>query len=394
MRVPLYLFTILGLIFVNACSNAEEKQQKVEKKQAELDSIALLYQPADADPDIDAFMQKLHRRSGFNGNVLVAKGGKIIYQNSLGWADYLHKDSLKIDSKFELASVSKPLTALAVLQLVEQGKLDLDSTVTHFLPEFPLPDITVRQLLSHRSGVPNYMYFTDRIWEDRRVAMTNDDALRLWAEHKPNREFRPDARFQYNNSNYMLLASIVTKVSGQDFPSYMQEHVFRPAGMKNTAALPKIGREKVPVNVIGHDKVWRRSVVQDFLDGTIGDKGIYSTVQDLYLLDVALREGRILSKAMQDSAYVPRSEPRRGLFSYGYGWRTFTPSETQIVYHTGWWHGFKNLYVRDLTNDVTIVLLSNFVNSSLNHLDDLYKILEIPILRQNAYDAKGGFVDN
>lgn len=394
MRFLFLFIAISSLLVVNACSSAEEKQQKVEKKQAEIDSIALIYNPQDAHPDIDAFMQKLHSRSGFNGNVLVAKDGKIIYQNSFGWADYLHRDSLQIDSKFELASVSKPLTALAVLQLVEQEKLHLDTTVTHFFPDFPLPGITVRQLLSHRSGVPNYMYFTDRIWEDRRLAMTNDDVLRIWAEHKPNREFRPDARFQYNNSNYMLLASIVSKVSGQDFPSYMQEHVFKPAGMKNTAALPKIGREKVPVNVIGHDKVWRRSVVQDFLDGTIGDKGIYSTVQDLYLLDLALREGRILSKAMQDSAYVPRSDARRGLFSYGYGWRTFNPEDAQIVYHTGWWHGFKNLYVRDLTNNVTVVLLSNFVNNSINHLDDLYRILEIPILRQNAYDANGGFVDH
>lgn len=394
MRFLFLFIAISSLLVVNACSSVEEKQQKVEKKQAEIDSIALIYNPQDAHPDIDAFMQKLHSRSGFNGNVLVAKDGKIIYQNSFGWADYLHRDSLQIDSKFELASVSKPLTALAVLQLVEQEKLHLDTTVTHFFPDFPLPGITVRQLLSHRSGVPNYMYFTDRIWEDRRLAMTNDDVLRIWAEHKPNREFRPDARFQYNNSNYMLLASIVSKVSGQDFPSYMQEHVFKPAGMKNTAALPKIGREKVPVNVIGHDKVWRRSVVQDFLDGTIGDKGIYSTVQDLYLLDLALREGRILSKAMQDSAYVPRSDARRGLFSYGYGWRTFNPADAQIVYHTGWWHGFKNLYVRDLTNNVTVVLLSNFVNNSINHLDDLYRILEIPILRQNAYDANGGFVNH
>lgn len=394
MRFPFFFIAILGLFLTNACSSAEEKQQKVEKKQAELDSIALVYHSAEAHPEIDAYMQKLHSRSGFNGNVLVAKKGKIIYQNSFGWADYLYKDSLQIDSKFELASVSKPLTALAVMQLVEQQKLDLDSTVTFFFPEFPLPGITVRQLLSHRSGVPNYMYFTDKIWEDKRLAMTNDDVLRLWAEHQPNREFTPDRRFQYNNSNYMLLASIVSKVSGQDFPTYMHEHIFKPAGMKNTAAMPKIGREKVPTNVIGHDKVWRRSVVQDFLDGTIGDKGIYSTVQDLYLLDIALREGRILSKTMQDSAYVPRSDARRGLFSYGYGWRTFTPSDAQIVYHTGWWHGFKNLYVRDLTNDVTIVLLSNFVNNSLNHLDDLYKILEIPILRQNAYDASGGYVEN
>ncbi|HMR19495.1 MAG TPA: serine hydrolase domain-containing protein [Sphingobacterium sp.] len=391
MKFPV-LFLVIGLI--SACSSTAQKAQKIEQQQAELDSIALIYDATEANQQIDEFMQKLHQRLGFNGNVLVAKKGKIIYQNTFGWADYLHRDSLKIDSKFELASVSKPLTALAVLQLVEQGKLDLDALVSSFFPDFPYEGVTVRQLLAHRSGLPNYIYLVDKIWEDKRKGMTNADALALLTEHKPAREGAPDGRFQYNNSNYMLLASIVAKVSGQDFPSYMQEHIFNPAGMKNTAALPKIGREKVPTNVIGHDKVWRRSVVQDFLDGTIGDKGIYSSVQDLYLLDRALKEGRILSQGMQDSAYFPRSDPNRGLFSYGYGWRTFSPVDARIVYHTGWWHGFKNLYVRDLTNDVTIVLLSNFVNNSLNHLDDLYKILEIPILRRNAYDAKGGFVEH
>jgi CubicO group peptidase (beta-lactamase class C family) len=359
-----------------------------------LDSIALVYDTTQANKEIDDFMQKLHSRSGFNGNVLVAKKGKIIYQNSFGWADYLHRDSLTITSRFELASVSKPLTGLAVLQLVEQGKLDIDAPVSSFFPGFPYEGVTVRQMLSHRSGLPDYIYFTDNIWEDKKKGMTNDEAIALLVEHKPARFGRPDGRFDYRNTNFMLLASIVEKVSGQDFPTYMQEHIFKPAGMKNTVAMPKIGHDKVPTNVIGHDKVWRRSVVQNFLDGTIGDKGVYSTVQDLYLLDRALREGRILGQAMQDSAYVPRSNPNHGIFSYGYGWRTFSPSNAQIVYHTGWWHGFKNLYVRDLTNDVTIVLLTNFVNNSLNSLDDLYKILEIPILRRNAYDSNGGFVEH
>ena len=126
----------------------------------------------------------------------------------------------------------------------------------------------------------------------------------------------------------------------------------------------------------------------------MGDKGIYSTVQDLFLLDIALKEGRIIDKVLLDSAYVPRSDARRNLFSYGYGWRTFSPREAQIVYHTGWWHGFRNLYVRDLTNDITIVLLSNMVNGSLVKLDELYRILKMPVLRQNAYNTNGDFIVN
>lgn len=390
----LIISLFVGLV---SCSSPAAKQKKIEKKQQkqqEKDSTALLYNPADGDQELDAFMQNLHRKLAFNGNVLIAKKGKIIYQNTFGWADYLHKDSLKITSKFELASVSKPLTALAVLKLVEEEKLRVDQTVNDFFPDFPYPGVTIQMLLSHRSGLPNYIYFSEEAWKDRKKAMSNTDAMNLLIEHKPMRYGAPDGRFHYNNSNFMVLASIIEKVTKQDFAVYMKESIFDPAGMKNTAVLSKAVYDKIPTDVIGHDRVWRRSVVQNYLDGPVGDKGIYSTVQDLFLLDIALKEGRVIGKAMLDSAYVPRSDARRSLFSYGYGWRTFSPKEAQIVYHTGWWHGFRNLYVRDLTNDITVVLLSNMVNGSLVKLDDLYEILKMPVLRQNAYNANGDFIVN
>lgn len=371
------------------CTSPEAKERKKEAEREIKDSIAMLYDVANQDKRIDEFMQKLHTKSAFNGNVLVAKKGQIIYQNSFGWANYLLKDSLHIDSKFELASVSKPLTAIGVLKLVEEGKLKLDQTVNEFFPDFPYPGVTLQMLLSHRSGLPNYIYFAEEKWPDRKKPMSNTDAMNLLAEHKPMRYGAPDGRFHYNNSNFMVLASIIEKVTGQDFGVYMKERVFDPIGMKNTAVLSKAVYEKIPTDVIGHDKVWRRSVVQNYLDGPVGDKGIYSTVRDLYLFDIGLKDGRFIDKALLDSAYVPRSDAKRSLFSYGYGWRTFSPKDAQVVYHTGWWHGFRTLYVRDLTNDVTIVLLTNMANGSLLHLDELYTILGMPILRQNAYDNNG-----
>lgn len=395
MRRFFFSIAVISVVVaVGACSSPEAKQRQLEQRQEEKDSIALQYDPADADKEVDAFMQKLHQKSAFNGNVLIAKKGKIIYQNSFGWADYLLKDSLKITSKFELASVSKPLTALGILKLVENGTLKLDQTVNDFFPDFPYPGITLQMLLTHRSGLPNYIYFAEGVWKDKKKGMSNMDAMDLLIQHKPARYGVPNGRFHYNNSNFMVLASVIEKATGKDFGVYMKETVFDPAGMKNTAVLSKAVYEKIPTDVVGHDKVWRRSVVQNYLDGPVGDKGIYSTVQDLFLLDIALKEGRIISKAMLDSAYVPRNDAKKSLFSYGYGWRTFSPKEAQIVYHTGWWHGFRNLYVRDLTDDITIVLLSNMANGSLVKLDDLYKILKMPILRQNAYNANGDFVVN
>ncbi len=394
MRV-FYHLTIIGLFLtVLGCSSPEAKQKKIQKKQAEKDSISLAYDSTKANKEIDAFMRKLHTKSAFNGNVLVAKKGKIIYQNTFGWADYLHKDSLKITSKFELASVSKPLTSLGVLKLVEEGKLKFTQTVNDFFPEFPYPGITIDMLLSHQSGLPNYVYFAEDKWPDKNKPMSNMDAMDLLIKYKPARYGAPGGRFHYNNSNFMVLASIIEKITGKDFGVYMKETVFDPAGMKNTAVLSKAVYEKIPTEVVGHDKVWRRSVVQNYLDGPVGDKGIYSTVQDLFLLDAALKDERIVKKATLDSAYVPRTDSKNSIFGYGYGWRTFSPKDVQVVYHTGWWHGFRNLYVRDLTHDVTIVLLSNMANGSLIKLDELYEILEIPVLRKNAYDANGDFVVN
>lgn len=375
-----------------SCSGREKREIELKKKQADLDSIALIYDRQLGDPQIDQFMRNLHAKSGFNGNVLIAKEGKIIYQNTFGWANYLMRDSLKLDSKFELASVSKPITAIATLQLIERGMLALDTEVDSLFPGFPYPNVTIKHLLTHRSGLPNYTNFVDRIWKDKRKGMSNLEAINLIIEGKPLREGRPDGRYHYNNTNYMLLGAIIEEVSGMDFDSYLQLYVFKPAGMKNSASLSTVKYDKIPTDVVGHDKVWRRSVVQDYLDGPVGDKGVYSTVQDLFLFDRALKDGRLLGTSLLDSAYTAHSDLKKKGFSYGFGWRTFDFQGNKIVYHTGWWHGFKSLFVRDLSNDVTIVLLTNMANNSLVHLDDLYKILEMPVLRQAAYSADGTYI--
>lgn len=190
----------------------------------------------------------------------------------------------------------------------------------------------------------------------------------------------------------MILAAIIEQVTGQDFAVYMKENVFTPAGMKHTAVYSSAVYEKIPTGVVGHDKVWRRSVVQNFQDGPVGDKGIYSTVQDLYLFDRAMRDGRLLKSETLDSAYTGHSKPIRSVFNYGYGWRTYESGNDHVVYHTGWWHGFRNIYVRDLKNDVTIVLLANLANGSLLHLDELYHILDMPVIRQAAYSPGGDYI--
>src|SRR5665213_1034105 len=385
-----------NLVFLASCSSKHTGNTTgPSKPAAPFNPKALLaYNPTDADKRIDAFLEQLHRTRGFNGNVLVAKHGKIIYEKALGWADYLHRDSLKINSQFELASVTKTMTSTAILMLWEQGKLKLDDDVKKFFPDFPYNGVTIRLLLTHRSGMMNYVYFTDDLYRanhwNQRKGITNAEEMALIAKYKPNPFNKPDKRFLYNNSNFMVLGSIIEKVSGMPYAQFMKENVFIPAGMAHTAVYSKAVYDKIPVDVVGHDRgQWRYSVAQNFLDGPVGDKGIYSTVGDLYLFDRALRAGRLLKQATMDSAYVPRNPVIHGHFSYGYGWRIFEAPGKQVIYHTGWWHGFRHIFLRDIKDDITIVLLTNLSNGSLLKLDGLFEIAGMPIVRKSAYKGNG-----
>ncbi|MFM6975272.1 MAG: serine hydrolase domain-containing protein [Sphingobacteriaceae bacterium] len=384
MRLPVALI-FLGFILCSSCNSGHTRSVKQQVE----DSLLLDYDAAKGDKKIDAFINHLHLSRQFNGNVLIARKGKIIYEKAIGWADYLHRDSLTINSVFQLASVTKPFTATAIMQLVERGKLQLDQNVKEFFPDFPYDGITVRLLLTHRSGMMNYVYFTDDIWKQKMKPMSNVDVMNLIAQHKPAPYAQPDRVFHYNNSNYMVLGAIIEKVTGKSYAEYMDENIFKPSGMKHTHVFSTTVYEKIPVDVVGHDRVWRRSVVQNFLDGPVGDKGIYSTVEDLFLFDRALRNGDLLEKSSLDSAYAPHNPLKSGHFSYGYGWRTFTAADQQVVYHTGWWHGFRHIFVRDLKNDITVVMLSNLTNGSLLQLDELYQMLGMPVIRRNAYSRDG-----
>ncbi len=392
------LFLISLLTFTKCTSNSEKKTEidkKTRQKDEDIaDSVLICYDPKNEDKWIAEFAENLHRKSHFNGNVLIAKDNKIIFQKAFGWADYLHRDSLKINSEFELASIAKTFTGVAVMQLVEAGKLKLTDDVKNFFPNFPYNGITVEMLLSHRSGMMNYVYFIDDIWKtekrNRRKGLTNQEVMDIIAERKPKPYAKPNTRFHYNNSNFMVLGGIIEKVTGQRYSKYMMDHIFKPAGMQHTHVYSASEYEKIPVNVVGHDRIWKYSVAQNFLDGPVGDKGIYSTVHDLLLYDKYLKNERLLTKKSIDSLYKGRNTPVNGYFNYGYGWRIFDNHDmSKIVYHTGWWHGFHHIYIRDLNKNIVIIFLGNLANGSLLHLDELFKHLKMPIIRKGAYTKPG-----
>ncbi|WEK19167.1 MAG: serine hydrolase [Candidatus Pedobacter colombiensis] len=387
-----FLFTACSHSQNNSKLKEPSKERTVDDDKA--DSLLLAYNPAKGDKWIADFVQNLHKKYGFNGNMLVAKDGKILYEKAIGWADYLHRDSLKINSEFELASITKTFTGVAIMQLVEAGKLKLTDDVKKFYPNFPYDGITIELLLSHRSGMMNYVYFIDDIWRkekrDMKKGVSNQEVMEIIAEKKPTPYTKPNRVFHYNNSNFMVLGAIIEKVTGKPYADYLAEHVFKPSGMKHTHVYSTTVYPKIPVDVVGHDRTWRYSVVQNFLDGPVGDKGIYSTLHDLLLYDKALKNGRLLKQSSLDSAYQGRNKAINGHFNYGYGWRIFDGENgRKVVYHTGWWHGFRHIYVRDFQKNIVIIFLGNLTNGSLMHLDELYKHLGVPIIRKGAYSGTG-----
>jgi len=398
----IFLFTVL-LISIQACSsNNSNKTAETAAANATsstpMDTSILKYDPVHADKRIDDYMQNLHLHSGFNGNVLVAKQGKIVYENAFGWADYPNQSKLTLNSQFELASISKTMTATAILQLMERGKLKLSDSVQRFFPNFPYHGVTIRMLLTHRSGLPNYVYSIDDVFRkehrDQKKGITNQQMMDLLAQYKPARYNVPDKGYHYNNSNFMVLGSIIEKAAQMPYAQYMMKNVFLPAGMYHTNVYSKASYDKIPTKVLGHDRnSWRYSVAQNYLDGPVGDKGIYSTVGDLFMFDRALRAGKLIKQSTQDSAYTNRVPLKNGHFGYGYGWHLFEGPNQKVVYHTGWWHGYRHNFLRDMKEDVVIILLDNMANGSLLHLDDLFKMTGMPVVRAGAYGRDGGEED-
>ncbi len=169
-----------------------------------------------------------------NGNILVAENGKSIYKKSFGFADFENKIPNSETSRFNIASVSKTFTAVSILQLKEKGKVDIDKPVKKYLPEFPYDDITIRHLLSHTSGLPDY-YFYDKTYEKEPLRIyTNKDILDDLNKFKFPLSFKPGEKWDYANINYCLLAEVVEKVSGQNFQDYLQKNIFSKAKMLDT----------------------------------------------------------------------------------------------------------------------------------------------------------------
>jgi len=310
---------------------------------------------------------------GFNGAFLVAKKGTIIFEAYHGYSNARTKDSINEHSAFHLASVSKTFTAMATLKLVEQGKIKLDDSLNVYFPSFPYTGITVKMLLNHRSGLPNYIYFLQKLgWDDSKVS-TNQDVLNYLVQFKPPVTHLPGTRFNYCNTNYALLALIIEKASGKSYAQFLKETFFTPLAMYDTYVFSMADSLTA---MPSYDWRWRPEVF-NFLDGEYGDKNVYSTARDLLKWDQGLYSTRLFSKETLEAAFTPYSNEKPGIKNYGLGWRmNVYPDGKKIIFHTGWWHGNNSILVRLIQDSATIIVLSNKFNRAVYDAKKLANIFQ------------------
>lgn len=319
----------------------------------------------------ERFFSELKRTQGLNGVVLYAEGGKILLEKAYGWRILdRQRDSLKTDDQFQLASVSKMFTAEAIMLLHSQGKLNYDDDIRKYIPAFPYQGITIRNLLNHRSGLPRYESLADEHWPDRNVPINNEEVIRLYADHHPDPYSQPDLTFHYNNINYALLATVIERITGERFEDYMKENIFEPLGMTHSYIYSLRGVKHlntyIDSEVQGYDLTNRgpRRVEDDYLNGVMGDKIMYSTVEDLYKFHIALENRTFLPDSIQQEAFVAGSPIWNQGDNYGFGWR-LNQNHPGTVFHFGWWKGYRTFFIRDHRHGRTLIVLTNTSNGAI-----------------------------
>lgn len=295
----------------------------------------------------------------FNGSILVAKNGQVILERYNGMADFSTKEPISQNTTFHLASVSKTFTAMAILKMWEQKLLSLDDDVRKYFPSFPYTGITIRTLLSHRSGLPNYAYVMPKT--SAGVLYTNDDVLNYLINNHPPLSRPVNTAFQYCNTNFVILAKVIEKISGQSYPDYMRENIFRPLGMNSTFVCDGNNITTVPRSYTAGNRPY---TIESF-DAIYGDKNIYSNVRDLLTWDKVLYSGFFVKPSTAAMAYQPTSNEKPSIHNYGLGWRLINKDDVNVVYHTGWWHGNCNIFTRIIQDTTTVIILSNKYNSSV-----------------------------
>lgn len=309
----------------------------------------------------------------FNGNILIAENGHVVYENALGWADKENSIGLNLATPFYLASISKSFSATAIMQLHEQGKIDYEQKIGKYFPELGSIGnrISVRNLLNHTSGLPDYFMME---WDAPGV--TNAQIYNKVVRNLRSLEFRPGNKYSYNNTGYIFLALIVEKVSGLPYYEYIEKKICQPIGLENTWVHELRNPGILQRNrAIGYDSKMKNEDDYNLL--TWGDGGMYSTLEDLFLFDRALYDGSLISPEALIEAYSPVVLGNGNTRNYGFGWNIGSNMNGKVVSHSGGLAGFRNYFERQIEVENTIIILTNNSNNDIQEIRNiLVKILD------------------
>jgi CubicO group peptidase (beta-lactamase class C family) len=307
----------------------------------------------------------------------VAENGNVIFQKSYGLANEETQEKLNEKTVFELASVSKQFTAMGIVQLQKEGKLSYDDKVSEYIPELQKYEgITIQNLLTHTGGLPDYMQIASENWDRSKIA-TNDDIISLFQNLNPERNFEPNQKWEYSNTGYLVLASIIERVSGQAFGEYLNEKIFEPLDMKNTFVYRRRFQPRKIDNYaegyIYSDSLERKILPDElgdefyvvYLDGIVGDGMVNSNLEDLLKWDRSLYSDRIINDQDREMIFSSCTTKDSSETDYGYGWMIdSTETFGKISFHSGRWAGYISYLDRHLDNDKTIIIVQN--NSTPN----------------------------
>jgi CubicO group peptidase (beta-lactamase class C family) len=316
---------------------------------------------------LDAFMEGF---PDYSGVILIADKGIPVYHKAFGFRNYQTGEKQDTTSIFELASVSKQFTAMVIMLLEKQGKLNLSDSIAIFFPDLPYHGITIRHLLNHTSGLPDYQAVMDRYWDKSKVAGNADNISYLVKYHPPG-NFPPGEKYEYSNTGYMLLASIAEKTSGRDFIEFCHEAIFDPLGMTSTDIRTRAAKQSLPEMAWGHlyDSAKQNFISADsfpafnyaiWLGNRVGPGRVSSTTSDLLKWDRALYGKKIIDQESLENAFTPARLSDGTLSNYGFGWQIKSDDKNgKIVFHTGDNPGYQTIIARYLRTDKTLIILTN-----------------------------------
>ena len=307
---------------------------------------------------LNQYYENIWNSADMSGGVLVAHGDNILLEKYKGFGRENNQMPINKDTPLHLASISKPITAMAVLKLVEAKKISLEQKVKSIFPNCQSPELTIQHLLTHRSGLPKYEHFLEENdIKPKNQYFTNQEIFDIVAKHKPELARQTDTGFMYNNFNYAILALIIEKITGKTYPEAMKEMVFAPLKMKNTFVF-----EEKHINSASQSFYQRSSKLYplDQYDLIYGDKNIYTTPRDLFNFSKALFSKDFLPKELMEKIFEPYSNEKKGVNNYGLGFRLKIFNEgKKLTYHNGWWHGSNTVFIHLRESKTTIIALSN-----------------------------------